>query len=266
MLVVPDALIEALCPDACDTTVEPLAGGVSATTLGVTMTTREGEARRVVVRHRPTPEQRLSITQEYELLLALHADGLPVPRPLLLWAADTMVMERVEGTTTLPAHGPVAMAEVLTTIHAHRGRACDGLRPREDPSTVLDAIGVPPPPPTAACLLHGDYWAANVIWRDDRLVAVIDWEDAAVGDPLSDVAAARVELEVAAGPGAAEAFTARYFATTGRARDGLGAWDLYVSTTALEHMDQWGLPTDVLEQRRTATQAFRRRATARPSD
>jgi aminoglycoside phosphotransferase (APT) family kinase protein len=35
-------------------------------------------------------------------------------------------------------------------------------------------------------LLHGDYWPDNTLWRDGRLVCVIDWEDAALGDPLAD--------------------------------------------------------------------------------
>jgi aminoglycoside phosphotransferase (APT) family kinase protein len=33
-----------------------------------------------------------------------------------------------------------------------------------------------------------------VLWRDGRIVAVIDWEDAQVGDPLADLANTRLEL------------------------------------------------------------------------
>jgi len=260
MEVVPPALLESLCPGAIRTVVEPLAGGVSATTLGADLTSASGDVRRVVIRHRPDPDGRLSITREYALLEALHAEGVVVPRPLLLWSADTMVMERVEGTSAPPARGAMAMADVLASIHAHQGRARHGLPPREDPTSVVARLGAPTPPPATPCLLHGDYWAANLLWRNERIVAVLDWEDAAVGDPLSDVAAARAELEIAAGYDASEAFTARYFAATGRVRDGLVAWDLYVSTTALDHMDAWGLPADVLEHRRTTTRAFQQRA------
>jgi aminoglycoside phosphotransferase (APT) family kinase protein len=48
---------------------------------------------------------------------------------------------------------------------------------------------VPPDPPKAS-LVHGDYKLDNVILDasdPDRLVAVLDWEMAAIGDPLVDV-------------------------------------------------------------------------------
>jgi aminoglycoside phosphotransferase (APT) family kinase protein len=78
-------------------------------------------------------------------------------------------------------------------------------------------------------VLHGDFWPGNILWRGDELVAVIDWEDAAVGDPLSDIACCRVELACAYGEAAMEAFTRHYL----RARDGavaperLALWELY---------------------------------------
>ena len=56
-------------------------------------------------------------------------------------------------------------------------------------------------------VLHGDYWPGNVLWQDGRLVAVIDWEDASLGDPLADLATARVELLCRYGDDAMERFT-----------------------------------------------------------
>ena len=43
-------------------------------------------------------------------------------------------------------------------------------------------------------LLHGDFWPGNILWRDGQIVGVIDWEDAAFGDPLADIANTRLEL------------------------------------------------------------------------
>ena len=48
------------------------------------------------------------------------------------------------------------------------------------------------------------------MWRDGRLVAVIDWEDARIGDPLADLACARVELRCEYGSEATGSFTERY--------------------------------------------------------
>jgi aminoglycoside phosphotransferase (APT) family kinase protein len=52
----------------------------------------------------------------------------------------------------------------------------------------------PPPQVSEPVVLHGDYWPGNVLWRDGRLVGIIDWEEAAFGDPLADLANIRLEL------------------------------------------------------------------------
>ncbi|MBI2863474.1 MAG: phosphotransferase family protein [Chloroflexi bacterium] len=43
--------------------------------------------------------------------------------------------------------------------------------------------------PIAPCttIVHGDFRLGNFIWRDNRIAAFLDWEMAALGDPLSDV-------------------------------------------------------------------------------
>lgn len=42
--------------------------------------------------------------------------------------------------------------------------------------------------------LHGDYYRANLLVRDDRLVAVLDWDEALVGPPALEVATAAREF------------------------------------------------------------------------
>jgi len=45
------------------------------------------------------------------------------------------------------------------------------------------------PADSASCLIHNDYKLDNVVWEDggDRLVAILDWEMAALGDPWMDL-------------------------------------------------------------------------------
>lgn len=273
--IVSDALIDALAPGVKAARVTRLLGGVSAQSLALALTRGDDTVERLVVRHRPASSAwgSRSTAQEYALLAALQSSRIPVPRPRLMWSDETMVMAWVEGTSELPRHGPSVMAEMLALVHAQRGMALEGLAEREDPTPVLEryladvglgsaAQALPPFGAGERCLLHGDYWPGNLLWRDGELVAVLDWEDAAVGDPLSDVACARAELEVAAGRQAAATFTERYLAATGRDAQRLVWWDVYVSTTALDSMDLWGLPAEVLEARRGATLAFRDRALA----
>ena len=78
-------------------------------------------------------------------------------------------------------------------------------------------------------LLHGDYWPGNVLWKDGALAAVIDWEDAARGDPLGDLANARLELLFFFGPDAPADFTRRYLAASPIDTTDLPSWDLAVA-------------------------------------
>jgi aminoglycoside phosphotransferase (APT) family kinase protein len=77
-------------------------------------------------------------------------------------------------------------------------------------------------------LLHGHLWPGNVLWQDGRLVAVLDWEDAAIGDPLADVANARLELLWARGAEAKDEFTRWYRSLVPG-----------VDVTDLPHWDRW---------------------------
>jgi aminoglycoside phosphotransferase (APT) family kinase protein len=44
------------------------------------------------------------------------------------------------------------------------------------------------PDPIEPVLVHGDYRLGNLIWSGTEVVAVLDWEDAAAGDPYYDLA------------------------------------------------------------------------------
>jgi aminoglycoside phosphotransferase (APT) family kinase protein len=44
------------------------------------------------------------------------------------------------------------------------------------------------PLPQAPTLVHGDYHYGNLLYRDRRVVAVLDWEIAEIGQPLLDLA------------------------------------------------------------------------------
>ena len=61
------------------------------------------------------------------------------------------------------------------------------------PLPVLDAVFAElerrRPPPTPASVVHGDYNLANVMFSGTTVVAVLDWELTALGDPLADLGA-----------------------------------------------------------------------------
>lgn len=61
-----------------------------------------------------------------------------------------------------------------------------------------------------AILLHGDFWPGNLLWQDEQIAGIPDWEDAARGHPLSDLACAALELRYVAGGEGAESFLRAY--------------------------------------------------------
>jgi aminoglycoside phosphotransferase (APT) family kinase protein len=75
-------------------------------------------------------------------------------------------------------------------------------------------------------LLHGDYWPGNILWRDDTLVAVIDWEDAQMGDPLIDFAISRLDVLWLFGSESMYSFTQYYQALMEIDYKNLPYWDL----------------------------------------
>ncbi|MCX6048048.1 MAG: phosphotransferase, partial [Chloroflexi bacterium] len=81
----------------------------------------------------------------------------------------------------------------------------------------------------AATLLHGDFWSGNLLWRDDKLVAVVDWEDAKLGDPLVDLAVSRLDILWIFGIDAFHAFTHHYQSMMAIDYTNLPYWDLYAA-------------------------------------
>ncbi len=270
--------------------VAPLHGGVSASIHEIVVQTG-GDLRHLVVRRHGDAdwmEHHDNVTEtEFLLLRALHTAGIPVPEPLLLDASGDVlpspyfVMTKVPGTTDVAdADVPAAMlqmADTLARIHhidaaAHdlpllperedaREGALEYLPPGELGEELEKALRQGAWPATnPASVLHGDYWPGNVLWQGDTIAAVIDWEDAALGEPLSDFAASRCELQCMYGEDAMRAFSARYEERASLDLGNLPLWEVYVSASALATMEHWGLPPEVEAKRRQETRAFLERA------
>lgn len=88
------------------------------------------------------------------------------------------------------------------------------------------------------------------------MAALLDWEDAALGDPLSDVACCRLELRYLRGAEGTDAFTRAYAQHSHRELGELPVWDAYVSAAALSSMALWGLPAEREAHMRREAEAF----------
>lgn len=248
-----------------------LEGGVSASVEALELEAAEGGRRRVVIRMLDADGSAgldgAGVETEAALLGALRRAGVAVPGVLAVDVTRTrlpgvfLVMDFVDGTIDLPPHGPAALGAFAADLHALDAAAFDhlALPRRVDPvpellgwlpgapsyDTLRDRLRAAPPrlPDAPVVLLHGDLWPGNVLWRDGRIAAVLDWEDAALGHPEVDLATARLELRWARDAAAADAFTAAYAARRGAPdSERLTAWTLYVCAAVLEFMGRWGLP------------------------
>jgi aminoglycoside phosphotransferase (APT) family kinase protein len=82
-------------------------------------------------------------------------------------------------------------------------------------------------------LTHLDYWPGNMLWHGGEITAVVDWEEAAAGDPGVDVAYARMHLLLLGMNDAARTFLKTYEAHTGCPVANLALWDLAAATRAM---------------------------------
>ena len=97
----------------------------------------------------------------------------------------------------------------------------------------------PPQSHNAPVLLHGDFWPGNLIWRDSELAAIIDWEDAMVGDPLEDLAICRFDVGFIFGRNAPQLLTDNYLQHNPIDTTSLPFWDLLASLRILNGMSGW---------------------------
>jgi aminoglycoside phosphotransferase (APT) family kinase protein len=194
----------------------------------------ELDGRRAVMRL-PPPGARIAgpadIPRQGRLMDALHRQGLPVPAVLamsdepvvdgrpyyLLEAVDGERIERVMGT--VPDERLAASAiEVLKRLQAVPVEAT-GIG--DEPPATLDLevgrwswlmdrapeeltsrapavarrLRATRPPERPPVLVHADYHYGNMLFREGRVTALLDWEIAELGQPLLDLACLAVVAE-----------------------------------------------------------------------
>lgn len=118
------------------------------------------------------------------LLTHLHAQGLPVPKPLGFDECDELV-SLVAGEA-----GPAAWAHQVTLAGVQSAGAL--LRRVHDATQgwvpPADAVWSVPFDPDTAVICHGDPQPANMAWQQGRAVGLFDWDAARPGHRLDDVA------------------------------------------------------------------------------
>ena len=87
-------------------------------------------------------------------------------------------------------------------------------------------------------LVHMDYWPGNVLWRNGRVSALLDWDSAAYGDPALDVGYFRMNMYLRGIKEAADPFLHQYEAASGPVAN-LGFWEVACAVRALPDPAMW---------------------------
>lgn len=254
----------------------PLEGGISAEMTALEIKDPDGRTKRMVVRRpsaRTLKRDPDAAQNQYTLLQITHALGLASPAPYCydrsgkIFSRPYLVMEYIEGKPKFApsdlAASMLQMATHLARIHSadcsnldflprKRGRCAEmyGERPAQVNGSLNEgcirerlASVWPLPQQNASVLLHGDYWPGNILWQGDRLVAVIDWEDAQLGDPLIDLAISRLDMVWIFGIEAMHAFTDQYKSMMDIDYTTLPYWDLCAALRLVRlagsHLAEW---------------------------
>lgn len=253
-----------------------LNGGVSAQVTALEIERPGGRTQKMIVRrHGPVDlEHNPQIAaDEFRLLQLLHSAGLAVPRSYSLdqsgeiFSTPYVVIEYIDGKPDFaPAHLDNLILQLATHLSRIHAVDCSQLdlsflpeqeniytrKLRERPANVDESLheghirdvleaAWPIPQHNPPGLLHGDFWPGNILWKDGRLVAIIDWEDAALGDPLADLANSRLEMLWAFGIDAMQRFTHHYQSMSALDFTNLPYWDLCAALRPISNIARWGL-------------------------
>jgi aminoglycoside phosphotransferase (APT) family kinase protein len=271
------ALLDVVVPGSVLLRVDSLPDSFSNYTHLVEARSASGSAFRIVVRRYAvfgSYDRSEKARREFKTLELLHRNGIPVPRPLYLDEDGTLlgcpgiVTDYSPGEMLTSPADPLncarAMATVLGRIHsvpcdaeakgflldanaeatwfARSHAVPDHMAAHPDGAAVWKMVRdlLPQIQPVPSTLVHVDYWLGNVLWDQGRIAAVVDWEEAACGDPGIDVAYCRMDMFLnGMGRRAADEFLDVYQAEIGQRIANLGLWELAAAARPMFSPEGW---------------------------
>jgi aminoglycoside phosphotransferase (APT) family kinase protein len=273
------ALLEAIAPESTLSAIHPIEGDFDNSAYMVEAHSATGSPMHIVIKSYAEYGMECSekARLEFKALEWLRDHSVPVPDPLYLDENGTLLGTPSIVTSCVPGEHIIvpsdppsdplkwarAMGGMLAKIHSV---PCDAeaqrllldansealwfLRSGSVPDymnaypggaeiwqTVHDLL--PDIHQVQPTLVHLDYWPGNILWDQGQITGIIDWEEAAYGDPAIDVAYCRMDMFTSGMEQAADELLVAYEAEMGRPVENLGFWEL-ASTPRPMHNPAWG--------------------------
>jgi len=209
-------------------------GGFSKETFLFDAVHADGSRQALVLRRDlPAGPSQTTVVDEFKVLRALHSAGIPAPEPTHLepdpqvLGQPFLLMRRVEGSADAggkPREVGLELARLLARLHSldpekldagfraipHDAAECADflvdhwhaiwLAKKLEPAPILvRAFGWlranRPVAVSRIAVVHTDVGMHNLLVRDGKIMALLDWEFARVGDPADDLGYARPHVE-----------------------------------------------------------------------
>lgn len=272
------ALLTHLAPGSTYVGINKLPGSFSNYTYLLEAQAMDGTPQRFVIRLYAVfgdYDRGEKARREFNTYILLRQNNLPAPQPLYLDEAGEVlgspgiVTSYVPGEMVQLPDDPVAwanaMAITLAQIHAvpcNPGEHTFLLDANEQASWFISKDVIPPYMQTHPMgkevwqavhdhfprllttrpgLVHIDYWPGNLLWEGIHISAVVDWEEAAYGDPAIDVAYCRMNMALDDMPQAMDEFLHTYEVQTGRHLPNLAFWELAASARPMVDPVDWDI-------------------------
>jgi aminoglycoside phosphotransferase (APT) family kinase protein len=280
------SLLDIILPGSTYLGVHPLEGDFSNSTHLVDAKSPDGSVIRLVTRRYAVfgdYDRGEKTRREFKTLQLLRNHGCPGPEPVYLDDTGTVlgspgiVTYYVSGKLILsepyPAEWAEKRAKTLADIHTipiHDPDSSFLLDANREALWFLNRDNVIPhyvsnhPKGMAAwnamldywlelidvspALVHIDYWAGNILWENGEISAVVDWEEAAQGDPGIDVAYSRMDMILSGMSEAADRFLDAYEEAVNKPVANLGFWELAAGIREMWHPSGWISESPVKER------------------
>lgn len=271
-------LIQEFLPDSQLLKIESLTGGISTQTTKLEVKLSDGSKKKFVVRQHGERDRASNpniARDEFKLLQALYQSDVPTAKPYHVsddvFDYPCIVLEYIEGQAEFTPENLEntikKMADALISIHSipNAETTFDFLpaqslrytyRLKNPPAKIDESLSEGQirdalksvwelPEVNERVLLHGDYWAGNVLWKKCQLVAAIDWEDAMLGDPLADLGDSRIAILWSFGREAMTQFTEHYQSKMHHLDYRyLPYWDLCATLRPISQFSNWANNAD----------------------